>query len=71
MVSIEDVTDRAARLRDVLGKNPDDDTLHEKVRKPDLSIEELIELDVMPRETEYVVDDILRSHLKMDGNSDS
>lgn len=72
--SIEDVTERAEKMREVLGKNPVDDEKgdpREKKEKKDFSVEELIELGVMPREEEYVVDEDLRAHLKMDGGSDS
>jgi hypothetical protein len=72
--SIDDVTERAEKMREVLGKNPIDEGKGDsrmKAAKKDFSVEELIELGVMPREVEYVVDEDLRAHLKMDGGSDS
>ena len=91
VVEIEDVTWRAQELREVLGKNEEEDEnldenghrrrLSEKERKErndrkanakdKFSVEELIELGVMPREVEYVVDEELKRHLKMDGGADS
>lgn len=81
MIGIEDVTDRAAKLREVLGKNPVEgeekssskETWEEKekAKKEEFTVEQLIELGVMPREVEYVLDEEVRAHLRMDGGNDS
>ena len=72
VVGIEDVTERAKEMRELLGKNlVEEEKDLGKEGKKDLSLEELIEAGVMPKEVEYVVDEEMRAHLKMNGGNDS
>lgn len=72
--SIEDVTDRAVKMRELLGKHPFDEKVQSdpkgKEVKKDFTVEELIEEGVMPREEVYEVDEEVRRHLRMDVESE-
>ena len=87
VLAIEDVTDRAARLRELVKGNPESDeeedgrkrrlsakervARREKGKTERYTVDELVELGVVPKEVEYVVDEETRRHLKMDGGADS
>lgn len=86
VIGIEDVTDRAAKLREAVKGTPDNVDDEGRLRMLDskerwerkwktkeekFTVKQLVEMGMVPLEVEYVMDEEVRAHLKMDGGADS